>query len=477
MSVAALRIGRIENYILIILETSGTQLIVALVIGLTFLVFLILRTKIHVFLALISGAVLIGLIAGLDAPKIADAISQGFGSTLGNIGIIIGFGLMMGEIFRISGAATRMARTFLKICGKGREEMALAITGFIVSIPIFCDSAFVILAPIAKEISRQTKKSVVGLGFALAGGLVVTHSLTPPTPGPLASAGLFGVDLGKFFLLSIIVAIPIVIVTTIYTTRLGKKIYQIPGAGEDVWERPMNQRPVYKDLVREDESDLPNTFLSFLPIVLPIILIMGSTISKAVNMEGTVATVLGFLGTPIIAVGIGLIIAIYTLARKLPRKEALDKMEDSLKAAGMIILVTGGGGALGRILTTTGIGTYLAEQLTNQPIPVIVLPFLIATLIRFAQGSGTVAMTTSASICAPIVIAAGGSPMLGALAACIGALFFSTFNDSFFWVTNRLMGITETKEQVRTWSFTTTIAWAVGFVILMILHFGFGKFL
>ena len=458
------------------MEASGTQLVLALVIGLAFLIFLVLKTKIHTFLALIFGAVLIGLIAGLDSAKIADAISQGFGGTLGNIGIIIGFGLMMGEVFQLSGATTRMARTFLKICGKGKEEVALAITGFIVSIPIFCDSAFVILSPIVKEISRQTKKSVVGLGFALAGGLVVSHSVIPPTPGPLASASLFGVDLGKFFIFTIIISIPMVIATTIYTTRLGKKIHQLPGEGDDVWERPLKQSPVYQELVKEDESGLPSTFLSFLPILLPIILIMCSTVTKAANLGGTVAAILGFLGTPVIAVGIGLIIAIYTLTLKLSRKEALEKMENSLKAAGMIILVTGGGGALGRMLTTTGIGGYIAEQLTNQPIPIIVLPFIIATLIRFAQGSGTVAMTTSASICAPIVIAAGGSPMLGALAACIGSLFFSTFNDSFFWVTNRLMGINETKEQVRTWSFTTTIAWAVGFVELMILHFLFGGF-
>jgi len=170
-----------------------------------------------------------------------------------------------------------------------------------------------------------------------------------------------------------------------------------------------------------------------------------------------------------------LLIAIYTLALKMPRKEALEKMENGIKSAGIIILVTGGGGALGRVLTTAGIGSYIADQLSSQPIPIIILPFLIATLIRFAQGSGTVAMTTSASICAPIVSAAGGSMMLGAFAACVGSLFFSYFNDSFFWVTNRLMGISETKEQIRTWSFTTTIAWAVGFVELLILHFLFGK--
>jgi GntP family gluconate:H+ symporter len=456
------------------MEASGTQLVLALVIGLAFLIFLILKTKIHAFLALIAGAVVIGLIAGLDTAKITDAIAAGFGGTLGSIGIIIGFGVMMGEIFQVSGAAARMARTFLKICGKGREEIALAITGFIVSIPIFCDSAFVILSPIAKAISRQTKKSAVSLGFALAGGLVITHSLVPPTPGPLGVAGLFGADLGKFILISIIVSIPMMIATTLYATRLGRKIYQIPAGEGEGWERPAYQSPVYDTLKDGDEKGMPGVFLSFLPILLPIVLILCSTVSKAVKATGVFASVLGFLGTPVIAVGLGLVAAIYTLALKIPRKEALDKMENGIKSAGIIILVTGGGGALGRVLTTTGIGNYIAQGLSAQPIPVIVLPFLIATLIRFAQGSGTVAMTTSASICAPIVAAAGGSVMLGAFAACIGSLFFSYFNDSFFWVTNRLMGISDTREQIRTWSFTTTIAWAVGFIELLIMHFVFG---
>jgi len=457
------------------MNVSGVQLVLALFIGLAFLLFLILKTKVHAFLALILGAVVIGLLAGLDVAKITDAISSGFGGTLGSIGIIIGFGVMMGEIFQISGAATRMARTFLKICGKGKEEVAMTITGFIVSIPIFCDSAFVILSPIAKAISRQTKKSVVGLGFALAGGLVITHSLVPPTPGPLGVAGLFGVDIGKFILLSIIIAIPMTVAVLIYASRLGKKIYQLPSADGESWERPAYQKPVYENLAASEDKNLPGAFLSFLPIIAPIVLILCNTISKAVKAQGALAVVLGFLGTPIIAVGIGLLIAIYTLALKMPRKEALEKMENGIKSAGIIILVTGGGGALGRVLTTAGIGSYIADQLSSQPIPIIILPFLISTLIRFAQGSGTVAMTTAASICAPIVSAAGGSMMLGAFAACVGSLFFSYFNDSFFWVTNRLMGISETKEQIRTWSFTTTIAWAVGFAELLVLHFLFGK--
>ena len=454
---------------------SGSQLIIALAIGLLFLIFLIMKTKVHAFLALIIGAVTIGLIAGLDTAKIADAISAGFGGTLGSIGIIIGFGVMMGEIFQMSGAAKRMAHTFLKLFGKGREEVALGITGFLVSIPIFCDSGFVILSPIMKALSRQTRKSVVSLGVALAAGLVITHSLVPPTPGPLGVAGTFGVDVGQFILLGICISIPMAIVCVLYARRLGRRIYQIPTEDGEGWERPdipVNEPAGYKAVL--DPKDLetaPGAFLSFLPLVAPIVLILANTISKAAGKtSGPLFQTLIFLGTPIIAVAIGLLIAIYTLALKMPRKEALDKMEMGIRSAGIIILVTGGGGALGRVLQTSGIGNFIAEQMSRLPIPVIVLPFLIATLIRFAQGSGTVAMVTSAGITAPIVAAAGGNMMLGAFAACIGSLFFSYFNDSFFWVTNRLMGISDTKEQVRCWSFTTTIAWATGFIVLLILN-------
>jgi len=158
------------------------------------------------------------------------------------------------------------------------------------------------------------------------------------------------------------------------------------------------------------------------------------------------------------------------LAFKTPRKVVLEKMEHGIRSAGIIILVTGGGGALGRVLQNSGVGDFIAQKISLLAIPVIILPFLIATLLRFAQGSGTVAMITSAGITAPIVQAAGGNMLLGAFAACIGSLFFSYFNDSFFWVTNRLMGISETKEQIRVWSVTTTIAWATGFVTLMILN-------
>jgi GntP family gluconate:H+ symporter len=448
----------------------GWQLLVALVVGLAVLILLILKTKIHAFLALIIGAIIVGLLAGLGTAETTSAISAGFGGTLGNIGIIIGFGVMMGEVFEMSGAAKKMARTFLKLFGKGREEVALAITGFLVSIPIFVDSGFVILSPIAKALSRSTKKSVISLGVALAGGLVITHSLVPPTPGPLGAAGTSGVDVGQFILLGIVISIPMAIATTLYAKYIGKKIYQIPTEDGEDWIRPEYQEPTYDLSLFDSDEKLPGTFASFLPIIAPIVLILANTVSQAAGQTDGIFRVLIFLGTPIVAVGIGLLIAIYVLARSESRKLVLEKMEKGISSAGIIILVTGGGGALGRVLQTSGVGDFIANQISTWHIPVILLPFLIATLIRFAQGSGTVAMITAAGITAPIVQAAGGNMLLGAFAACIGSLFFSYFNDSLFWVTNRILGIKETPEQIRVWSVTTTIAWATGFVVLMILN-------
>lgn len=449
---------------------SGSQMLIGLGVGLILLILMILKTKIHVFLALIIASVVVGLVGGLAPTETVKAITTGFGGTLSSIGIIIGFGIMMGKMFEVSGAAERMALTFLKIFGKGREEWALNITGFLVSIPIFCDSGFVILSPLAKALSRRTKKSMVTLSIALAGGLVITHSLIPPTPGPLGVAGTFGVDVGRFILLGIVIAIPMAIAVTIYGKYLGKKIYQIPSEDGEKWERPAYQKAILDNASNETNQNLPSAFLSFAPLILPIILILFNTVLSAMKLTEGFYAALIFIGQPVIAVGIGLLISIYTLTKGKDRKDVILELEDSMKSAGIIIFVTGGGGALGQVIKSAGVGDYIANGIAATSIPVILLPFIIATLVRFVQGSGTVAMITAAGITAPIVEAAGGNMMLGAFAACIGSLFFSYFNDSFYWVVNRLSGIVETKEQVRVWSISTTIAWAVGFVELIILN-------
>jgi GntP family gluconate:H+ symporter len=457
---------------------SGERMMIALGIGIVILIVLVLKTKIHAFLALIMASVIIGVIGGMPLVNITlengktfgivNSITTGFGGTLGSIGIIIGFGVMMGQIFERTGAAKRMAQTFLKLFGKKREEEALALTGFLVSIPIFCDSGFVILAPIAKAISRVTKKSVISLGAALAAGLVITHSLVPPTPGPLGVCGIFGVDVGKFILYGIVIAIPMTVACTVYARWVGKRIYQIPDDKEGFVRLPY-QEPDYSQDFSIGSENLPSTLESFAPLFLPIILILISTVSSALGKTTGFMMVFQFLGSPIVAVGIGLVLAIFTLGRSLTREEAIKEMEKGMASAGIIMLVTGGGGALGQIIKDSGLGTYMAEALAGTAVPIVILPFIIATVMRFIQGSGTVAMTTAASISAPIILAAGVNPILGAMACCVGSLFFSYFNDSYFWVVNRTLGVGEVKDQILTYSITSTIAWAVGFVEVLIL--------
>ena len=449
-------------------EVAGSQMIVGLIIGIALLIILILKTKIHAFLALIIAAATTGLIGGMAPNAVLDAISKGFGGTLASIGIIIGFGVMMGEIFEASGAAERMAQTFIKKLGKGREEIALAITGFLVSIPIFCDSGFVILSPLTKAISRKTKKSTVTLGISLAAGLVITHSLVPPTPGPVGVAGLFGVNVGSLILWGIVMAIPMTIAAIMYAKYIGKKIYQVPSEDGEGWERPAYQEPVYDSFDDVANDKLPSVFLSFAPIAVPIILILINTITAAMKLEGPFMSAIGFLGSPVIAVGIGLIVAIYGLAGKYTREETIDHMERGIKSAGIIILVTGGGGALGMVLRDSGAGDYIAQIISQTSLPPILLPFVIASLVRLIQGSGTVAMITAASITAPIIAGLSVNPIFAALAACTGSLVYSYFNDSYFWVVNRMLGIKDAKEQMQVWSVTTTIIWAVGLVELLI---------
>lgn len=444
---------------------SGERMLIGLAIGIAVLIFLVLKTKIQAFLALIISTVVVGVIGGMPLTNITievdgvektfgivNSITSGFGGTLGSIGIIIGFGVMMGQIFEVTGAAKRMAHTFLKLFGKKREEEALALTGFLVSIPIFCDSGFVVLAPIAKAISKATKKSVIGLGTALAAGLVITHSLVPPTPGPLGVCGIFGVDVGKFILLTLVLALPMAIACIAYSRLyLSKKYYRIPNEEGEIVEMPY-QEPNYEAAFSMDMTGVPGALESFMPLIIPIILILINTVATAMGKTEGFMNVLVFLGQPIVAVGLGLIVAILTLGRSLDRHEALTEMEKGMASAGIIMLVTGGGGALGQIIKDSGLGTFMAEGLAKTAIPIIILPLLISTAMRFIQGSGTVAMTTAASITAPIIAASGVSPILGAVACCVGSLFFGYFNDSYFWVVNRTLGVSEAKDQLRIWS-------------------------
>lgn len=348
----------------------------------------------------------------------------------------------------------------------------MAIAGFLISIPIFVDSAFVILNPLVKSLSRKSGKSVVSIGVALATGLVLTHSLVPPTPGPLGVAAIFGVDIGLMIGLGLAFAIPMLLAGVMYAKYIGNKIYQLPSDENlDEFIRPEVQRP-YPEAVEamdEREKSLPSFARSILPILVPIILIFMSTTLKAMGLTEGIYGVVLFFGEPIIAVAVGLLFAIYGLTLDMDKETTIGEMEEGMKQAGIILLVTGAGGALGEVIRVSGAGDYIAQQIAGFNIPVLLIPFFIATIIRLIQGSGTVSMITAASITAPILMQLDVNMALAAVAAAMGSLAFSYFNDSFFWVVNRMLGITDVKEQIMVWSVPTTIMWAVGLVELLIV--------
>ncbi|WP_059104772.1 GntP family permease [Shouchella shacheensis] len=452
------------------MDVSGTQMIAGLVLAIIVLIVLVVKTKVHVFLALIIASSITGLVGGMSPPAVVTAITEGFGSTLGSIAIVIGFGVMMGRILEVSGAAERLAYTVVKVLGKRKEEWAMAITGYIVAIPIFVDSAFIILSTLAKALSKKTGKSIVALAIALAGGAVVMHSAVPPTPGPLGVAGIFNIDIGWMILSGMLFAVPIVFVMVLYAKWLGKRIYQLPSEDGLDWIRPEQEVNVEEWMEEKESKNLPSLFRSAAPIVVPIVLIFMNTTATAMELTGPMVEYIQFFGSPVIAVGIAVLIAIYGLFGHVRRSEALDRMEEGIQQAGIILLVTGAGGALGYVLRETGVGEYIAEGVANTGIPAILLPFVIASLVRLIQGSGTVSMITAASISAPILAGLDVNMVLAAQAAALGSLVFSYFNDSLFWVVNRTIGITKTKEQILVWSIPTTLAWGTSLILLLIAN-------
>ncbi len=455
--------------------------IIGLVVAVFVLILLVLRTKVHPLIAMIAAACMAGLSSGMSTNETIDAITRGFGSTLGSIGIVIGLGVMMGRILEVSGAAEQIAFSFIKWLGKKREEWALALTGYIVSIPIFVDSAFVILYPVAKALAKKGNRSVLTLGVALAGGLVVTHTTVPPTPGPLGAAGLFGVDVGAMMLLGMALAIPCVIGVVLYAQWLGKKY---PGITQDAVSNK-DLEAIHEKYVKEKSGrPLPTLTLSLLPIVAPIILIFVKAILDMFPQLSThetfvvvvVVQLFSFIGTPIIALSISTLLAVYSLVPYLDRQATSARLEEGLQSAGIILMVTGAGGALGAVVRESSAGSQLSELIVTLPISPIMIPFVVATLIRFIQGSGTVACVTSASICSPILAQIPGVNMLfAAQSAVMGAFFFSYFNDSLFWVVNRMMGIVDVKQQMAVWSITTTIAWGIGGISIALWNLVFGS--
>ena len=467
--------------------------VLAMAIGIVVMLVLIIFTKLHAFPSLIISAILIALLA-MPVGDVINTVTTGFGNTMKSIGIVIGFGCIMGIFLEKSGAAKRMALTILKLVGVKNCDVVLGLTGFVVSIPVFCDSGFVILSSLAKEFSRLTKKSMVWLGGILGMGLYITHFMVPPTPGPLAVVSTFNengltIDLGMYIIYGLLISIPLFIAAVFLFRYYGKKYPDLVVKEEEidrskyteaqlkVLDRIAAKSKAGEQLENKDFEDLlsaeklPSAFMSFFTLLLPIFLIFANTIVGQIKpLEGTTFRgIVQFLGNPVVALFISLCIGAFFLCKEFDRKTCVNLMNEACKDAGPIVFITAAGGALGAVINTIGAAGIMANWLTATGIPAILIPLLVGVIMRFPQGSGTTAMITGSAIVAPM-IAAGlpVNPYLAALALCLTTMCPSYLNDSYFHVVTNFSGM-DIKTSLKTWSISTFIIPAVGSVILIIL--------
>ncbi len=406
---------------------SGGIALLFLLIAVLLIIFLTARYKMNAFVVLISIAFLYGLAIGLPLKDIVGKIRGGFGGTLGYIGIVIIAGTIIGTILEKTGAALSMTSAILKLVGQKRAPLAMSITGYIVSIPVFCDSGFIILTPLNKALAEETKKSMAVMSVALATGLYATHTLVPPTPGPIAAAGLLKADLGLVIGLGLIVSIPAMIAGYIWAIKFAKR-YEITAKIEEN----------YDDLVKK-YGKLPGGLHSFLPLIVPILLIFLKSIAAYPTKpfgDGGFAAFLAFIGDPVTALMIGVLIAL-TLVPKTKMGDAVhDWMGEGVKNAALILAITGAGGAFGSILKASPMAEFINTNMAGLKLGIF-LPFIISAALKTAQGSSTVAIITTASIMAPLVGVLGLNPALTVLAIGAGSMVVSHANDSYFWVVSQ----------------------------------------
>ncbi|WP_117160828.1 GntP family permease [Paraliobacillus sp. X-1268] len=434
---------------------SGTILILVAVAAIFTLLYLVIRIKLHAFVALMVVSLLVGIAAGMPLDHVIESVENGMGGTLGFVAIVVGLGAMFGKMLEVSGGVERLAQTLLNKFGEDRSQWALGITGFLVAIPVFFDVGFIILVPLVYGLAKKTGKSLLYYGIPLLAGLAVTHSYLPPTPGPIAVADLIGADLGWVILFGIIAGIPSMIIAgPLFGKYISKKIHITV--------------PDYMNFEeKEYDKDLPGFGMITSIIMVPLVLILINTLSAVMLPEGnTFRAFTTFVGNPIVALTIATLLTFTFLGTKrgYSRQDIQDIATKALEPAGIIILVTGAGGVFKTVLIDSGVGDVLGNIMAGSALPPILLAFLIAAVVRVAQGSATVSMVTAAGLIAPVIGIMGlEGPVLGLIVISIaaGATVLSHVNDSGFWLVSRYFGL-DVKDTLKTWTVMETLIGVVG---------------
>lgn len=439
------------------------MVVIYLLVSIILIIFLTSKLKMHPFIVLLLVAMAYGLVSGMSLNMIIKSVNDGFGETLGKIGLIIVLGVMIGAFLENSGGAFTLAEKVLGIIGKKRVTLAMGIIGYIVSIPVFADSGFILLSPISKSLSKKSNISIAGTAVALALGLMATHTLVPPTPGPIAAAGILNADLGLVLIFGLIISALEMIPAMIYAKHYASKTYIDP------------EPEITDSEIDKKKKDAPGALKASLPIVVPILLILLKSLvsSMKLNINGKIIELISFAGEPFVALMIGMFLALF-LPKKLKKNmlSASGWVGKALRDASTIILITGAGGIFGKVLQNSGIAQQLGEKLAETNLGIL-LPFILSAAIKTAQGSSTVALITTASIMMPLMHALGFDTgiqkAIVVTAIGAGSAVFSHANDSFFWVVTQLSGM-DVKTGYRIYSLGTFILGTSGALFLYALY-------
>lgn len=413
---------------------TGLPLIIVFVLAIVVMIVAISKFKVHPFLSIMAVSLILALVAGIPLVDIANVIGAGFSGTFSSIGIVIILGALIGSILEQTGAALKLADMVIKVVGKKNPELAMELMGWVVSIPVFCDSGFVILDPIRRALVRRTGTSSVAMTVALSAGLYISHVFIPPTPGPIAAANTLGIGDNLLLVMGmgVLASILPLIAGLVYAKFISKKVK----SADEVADNGLVTK-TYEELVAE-YGKLPNGFNALAPILVPIVLMALGSISSMAGWTGFGADLCTFLGKPVIALMVGTVFGVIQLATAKKMGNFYQITNDTLKTTGPILFVTAAGGVLGKVIASSDMVNYITANAGALEAVGILFPFLLAAILKSAQGSSTVAITTTAGILAPLMGALGlDTPALAALtvmAIGAGAMTVSHANDSYFWV-------------------------------------------
>ena len=449
---------------------SGLALIIVFVLMVVLMIVAISKYKIHPFLSIMGVSLVLALVA-LPLADIPNTIGAGFSGTFSSLGIVIILGAMIGFFLEKTGAALTMADWVVRKVGDKHPDLAILLMGWIVSIPVFCDSGYVILNPIRKAMIKKTGVSATAMAVALSVGLYTSHVFIPPTPGPIAAAQSLGLESNMLLVIGtgVLVSIPVLLSGYLFAKFIGKQVHSTDD--NDASAKSYDE-------LKAEFGQLPGTAISFAPIVAPILLMAVKSVVDMTSMGGFFGDLLKFLGTPIIALTVGLLISVGTLFSAGKGDEFYDLANEPLKTVGPILFVTAAGGVLGKVISNAGIVSYITENAPGLMSVGIFFPFLIAAILKSAQGSSTVAITTTAGIMGlysaeGTLMAALGltTPFAAALtvmAIGAGAMTVSHANDSYFWVVTNFGGL-KAEDGYKTQTLCTLVMGIVAIVFIWLI--------